>query len=317
MLSHIRSFVPAILLGVAASCATAGTSDNPDAATAGDAASPALGNDGAAVADGSGGTEGGALGDDGSQPSMNPIPAPDDAASEAAQVPEGGGGGCASAPAIHDDFESASLGTWQATDPYGNPLTAGSTQYSAAIDTTRAHSGTHSVKVHNGLIGMAPPAGAFYGRAWAWFGSSPGSVPSGGHWGSFIGVGRGDSGTPVEVRMGGQFGILIYNYSTNDDVVLSDPNFFNDGMDAGTSLVVGKWTCFEFYFGKDSLRTWVDGAEVTTLNVTPSTVWAHGMKAPWSPAYSSIRIGYANYNAAAIDVWYDDVAFDTSRICCQ
>jgi hypothetical protein len=226
--------------------------------------------------------------------------------------------GCNPSPAIHDDFESGSLGAWQVTDPYGNPLAPGNSQYSVTVDTTRAHSGTHSLKVSNGgLIGVAPPSPGFYGRVWTWLGSSPGEVPNGGHWGAIIGVGTSDSSQSTEVRMGGQFGILIDNYSTNDDIVLSDPTFFNDGMDGGTKAIVGAWTCVEFYFGKDSLRTWVNGAEITSLDVTPSTVWAHGMKAPWSPEYSSIRIGYANYNAAAIDVWYDDVAIDANRICCE
>jgi hypothetical protein len=228
-------------------------------------------------------------------------------------------GACArSAPAIYDDFENGSLGAWQITDPFGNPIPQRSAQYSVSLDTARARSGTHSVKIHNGgLIGVAPPASSFYGRVWAWLGSSPGDVPRGGHWGWIVGVGAGDAAAPVEVRMGGQFGILIDNYSLNDDIVLSDPSFFNDGMDGGTSVIAGAWMCVEFYFGKDSLRTWLNGSEVTSLNVTPATTWAHGAtRAPWSPTYTAIRIGYTNYNANAIDVWYDDVAIDTSRVCC-
>jgi hypothetical protein len=270
--------------------------------------------------------------DSGNQPVDSGSPLPESggppADSGAAKAPEGGGadsgrtdgGACSgSALAIQDDFESAAINpiTWQVTDPFGNPLQPGNSQYSVAIDTTRAHSGTHSVKVHNGgLFGTTPPGSAFYGRAWTWLGSSPGNVPTGGHWGSIIGVGPAEGGAPAEVRMGGQFGILIYNYSANDDVVLSDPTFFNDGMDGGTTATVGAWACVEFYFGKDSLRTWINGTEIASLNVTPTTTWAHGMKAPWSPAYASIRLGYANYNANAIDVWYDDVAIDTNRICC-
>jgi hypothetical protein len=229
----------------------------------------------------------------------------------------GSASGCSpGATPISDDFESGALTKWQLTDPFGNPLQAGNTQYSVTVDTTRAHSGTHSVKVHNGgLFGVAPPGPEFYGRAFMWLGSTPGTIPSGGHWGSIIGAGTGPTGA-VEVRMGGQFGILIYNYSTNDDVILSAPNFFNGGMDAGTSPMVGAWMCVEFFFGKDALRTWINGAEIATLDVTPATTWDHGMKAPWSPAYTAVRLGYANYNANAIDVWYDDVAIGTQRLCC-
>jgi hypothetical protein len=240
----------------------------------------------------------------------------------AGPTPEAGGGtGCITGPpAIQDGFESPSFAsTWQITDPFGNPIPAGSAQYSVTLDATHTHGGSaQAVKVHNGgLFGTAPPGPAFYGRVYMWLGSTPGTIPSGGHWGSIIGVGGVDGGqAPAEVRMGGQFGILIDNYSVNDDVVLSDPNFFNDGMDGGTQAVVGKWSCVEFYFGKDSLRNWIENVEIPSLDVTPTTTWAHGMRAPWSPAYTAIRIGYANYNANAIDVWYDDVALDTNRICC-
>jgi hypothetical protein len=307
---------------VAISCATAGTStpldgggSNSNSSSSGASSSGNVGSSSSSSSSGTSSSSSGGSGSSGGSSGSS------DAAGSGSGGIDGGGsdGGCGNrAAAIHDDFESGSLGSWQVTDPFGNPIPQGSTQYQVTIDTVRAHSGTRSVKVHGGgLIGVTPPAPAFYGRVWTWLGSSPGDVPSGGHWGWIIGVGPGDSGQPVEVRMGGQFGILIHNYSPNDDVVLSDPNFFNDGMDGGTRAIAGAWTCVEFYFGQDSLRTWINGAEVTSLEVTPSTVWAHGMRAPWSPAYRSIRIGYANYNANAIDVWYDDAALDTSRICCQ
>jgi hypothetical protein len=314
-----RLLLPVLPLAIA--CANAGTSAPPDGG-GGDASGSGSGSGGSSSSgstsgSSSGGSSSGSSSGSGSSGSSS-------GSTDGGKSGSGGGdagsadGGCGSVvPAIHDDFENG-LGAWQITDPFGNPIPQGSAQYSVTLDTMHARSATHSVKVHNGgLIGVAPPASAFYGRVWAWLGSSPGDVPSGGHWGWILGVGPGNAGSAPEVRMGGQFGILIHNYSVNDDVVLSDPNFFNDGMDAGTRAIAGAWTCVEFYFGKDSLRTWIDGSEVAALNVTPTTTWAHGMKAPWSPAYAAIRIGYANYNANAIDVWYDDVAIDTSRICCQ
>ncbi|HEY4015739.1 MAG TPA: hypothetical protein VGM06_20505 [Polyangiaceae bacterium] len=233
-------------------------------------------------------------------------------------VSEGGIGGANAA--IHDDFETGSLSKWTLTDPFGNPLQG--TAMTVAIDTAanggQVHGGMYSVKVHNGgLIGVAPPGPNFYGRFWVWLGTNPSpGRGSGGHWAWAVAPGTLPDGGAPEVRQGGQFDILIDNYSTNDDIVLSDPNLFND-TDGGISPPVGQWICVEFYYGKDSLRTWLQTAEVTALDVTPTTVWAHGMTAPWSPAYSAIRIGYAGYNGNEIDLWVDDVAIDTNRIGCN
>jgi hypothetical protein len=239
---------------------------------------------------------------------------PDAASVDAPGSPDGGIGGAAAA--VHDDFESGDLAKWSVTDPFGNPQQSMPT---VTVDTTMpAHSGTHSVKVHNGgLIGTTPPAPNFYGRFWVWLGSNPSpGRGSGGHWGWVVGAGPLPGGTMAEVRQGGQFDILIDNYSVNDDIVLSDPNLFND-TEGGVPPPVGKWVCVEFFYGKDSLRTWLGGTEITALDVTPATVWAHGMKAPWSPTYSAIRIGYAGYNGNAIDLWVDDVAIDANRIGCN
>jgi hypothetical protein len=244
---------------------------------------------------------------------------PDGAAPDAGTTPDGGIGGAAAA--IHDDFESGSLAKWTVTDPFGNALQPPNT---VAVDTAatgqgHVHGGTYSVKVHNGgLIGAVPPSAAFYGRFWVWLGTNPSpGRGSGGHWGWVVGAGPLPGGAAAEIRQGGQFDILIDNNSVNDDIVLSDPNLFND-TDGGVTPPVGQWICMEFFYGKDSLRTWMQGAEITALDVTPTTVWAHAATTPpWSPAYSAIRIGYAGYNGNLIDLWIDDVALDANRIGCN
>lgn len=226
---------------------------------------------------------------------------------------EGGIGGANAA--IHDDFESGSLSKWTVTDPFGGTLQSPAT---LAIDTTKAHSGMDSVKIHNGgVIGVAPPASAFYGRFWVWLATNPSpGRGSGGHWGWVMAPGTSPDGGMAEIRQGGQFDILIDNDSVGDDIVLSDPNLFND-TDGGVTPPIAQWICVEFFYGKDSLRTWLQGTEISALDVTPTTVWAHGMTAPWSPAYSAIRIGYAGYNGNQIDLWIDDVAIDANRIGCN
>jgi hypothetical protein len=246
---------------------------------------------------------------------------------EASVAPDGGIGGANAA--IHDDFEtqeqvdaSGSLGTWQLTDVNGNAATQYTPVTTVTLDATDpAHSGTHSVKITGGgFLSTKPPAPAFYGRMWVLLASNPSpGRGSGPHWGWIHGEGPSLEGgtTAVQVRMGGQFGILEDNYSPNDDIVLSDPNVFNDS-DGGTPPPIGVWTCVEFYYGKDSLRTWINGTEIVTMDVTPSTAWGHGAThAPWSPAYDAIRMGYAGYNGNAINLQIDDVALDPNQIGCN
>jgi hypothetical protein len=202
---------------------------------------------------------------------------------------------------------------WKLTDPYGNPI-GQSSQASIAIDTTHAHSGKNSVKVENGgFFGIAPPATAFYGRMWVWLDADPGT----GHWAWIDALGPSSSTTPTEVRMGGHYGILEFNYFGNDGEYLSDPNFFNDGMSGGTHPPIGSWVCVEFEYAKDAAGLWLSGSATPTMQMTPTTAWGNGTKAPWSPAYDAVRLGFHNYNGSDVAAWFDDVAFDTQKIGCN
>jgi hypothetical protein len=193
------------------------------------------------------------------------------------------------------------------------------------IDTTRAHSGTHAVKVTasngtGGLFGATPPGQQFYGRAWVFMDADPGM----GHWEGIIALGPGRNGggtTPEQIRLGGQFDILYLNASQTDGYFLSNPNFFTDHI--GPPPPVSKWVCEEFFFGDETVRWWITdqgmpASNMPIIDVQPSSQWHQGQPAsPWSPTYSSIELGYGTFGAAMLNTWYDDVALDTSRICCN
>lgn len=175
----------------------------------------------------------------------------------------------------------------------------------------QAHSGTHSVEITTGggFFGTAPPAAAFYGRVWVYFGSSPGS----GHWAFIEGVGPGSQSTATQVRLGGNLGTYDANIQTSgpeDEIRAS-------AQDGGLiPPPIATWTCFEFYYGQDALEFWQNGIQI--LDITPTTAWMDGnVTAPWSPQYAMIRFGYAAFGANAIDVWFDDVALGTQRIGCD
>ena len=238
---------------------------------------------------------------------------------EAASVPCVGG----AAASIHDDFESGSLGQWTLTDRDFNPLMAG--QNVVTIDATRAHSGTHAVKVSTsngsgGLFGTAPPGQAFYGRAWVYMDADPGM----GHWEGIVGLGvtRNEGGSaPEQLRLGGQFDILYMNASQTDGYFLSNPNFFSDHI--GPKPPVARWVCEEFLFASETVRWWITEqgmppASAPVIDIEPTSHWYQGQPpSPWSPAYTSFVLGYGTFGAAALDVWYDDVALDANRICCE
>lgn len=193
------------------------------------------------------------------------------------------------------------------------------------VDGARAARGARSLHVHTETSDPVyvetkrlPLAGnAFYGRVFAYFAEDPGAR-SRGHWGAFVGVGRRASVMQdVEVRVGGQFDILVANYSPNDALQTSASR---DGFyDDGARLPIAKWTCFEFLFdgGGNELRVWMDGAELDRLHVTDWGQFGHTPTPAWSPSYDRLRIGYQSWNAdTPIDVFYDDIAIDTQRVGC-
>jgi hypothetical protein len=223
---------------------------------------------------------------------------------------DGGIGGAAAT--ISDNFESGSLSSsiWSLTDMNGVPNTQYTPVTTVAISSTHAHSGMYSVEINGGgFFGTAPPAAAFYGRAWVYFGSSPGS----GHWAFIEGVGPGSQSTATQVRLGGNLGTYDANIQTSafeDEIRANAP----DG--GAIPVPLATWTCFEFYYGENALALWQNGVQI--LAITPTTPWLDGnAKTPWSPQYVMIRFGYATFSGVSIDVWIDDVALDAQRVGCN
>jgi hypothetical protein len=237
---------------------------------------------------------------------------------------------CATAGvALCDDFEDAALGAtpdpskWRVLTSYsGQP----SQQNHVAIDGMHVARGARALHVHTETgdpvyletVQLPATDNGFYGRVLAYFAADPGARTKG-HWGAFVGVGK-KVGTSqdIEVRIGGQFDILVVNYAPTDALQLSSSR---DGFyDDGAKLPVGTWTCLEFQFAgaTNELRVWMDGAELERLHVTDWNQFGHGLVANWSPSYDRLRIGYQSWNAdTPIDVWYDAVAVDSKRIGCE
>jgi hypothetical protein len=312
-----------VAIALASACASTGSSHPAQEENDGSAQSTSEGG-------GAGTDSGSSSGSDGSPagPSDSSTGSDAGASSSGSSGSSGSSSGTSSgflggaAAKIHDDFESGSLSKWTITDRDFNPFSG--TQTVVAIDTTRAHSGTHALKItpsngSGGFIGTAPPGAAFYGRAWVYMDADPGM----GHWEGIVGRGpaRNSMTSPAELRLGGQFDILYMNDNQTDGYFLTNPNFFTDHM--GMAPPVNKWVCEEFYFGDDTVKWWVTDATATPaatpfLDIEPTSTWYQGEPpTPWSPTYATIALGYGIFGSNTLDVWYDDVAIDTSRIGCN
>jgi len=266
-------------------------------------------------------------------------PAPRDAAASDARVVSGDAAPallpdatadsapCASAgSAVCDDFEEGGAvpdpTRWKVLTSYsGQP----SDKNRITIDSQHAARGTRALHVHTETndpvyietVALPLANNGFFGRVRAYFAADPGAR-SKGHWGSFVGIGKKTaSGQDIEVRIGGQFSILVANYSPNDALQTSASR---DGYyDDGAKLPIASWACFEFQFdgAGNELHVWLDGVELERLHVTDWNQFGHGLTPDWSPRYDRLRIGYQSWNAdTPIDVWYDDIAVATQRVGC-
>jgi len=185
---------------------------------------------------------------------------------------------------------------------------------SATVDTTKAHSGTHSLKVVS--------TGGFNNHVF--FGLNnltalgSGSNIYGRYYANFLIAFNQDHTThmmmtdPVAqtLRMGGQFGVLDWNRAS-DDSIMPDGS---PTSDAG-SVAIGSntWYCIEFHLSRTTgqIETWVNGNAIASLT-TPQTRWGSS----YIPNPSNWGLGWESYGSDPNTVWFDDIALGTSRLGC-
>jgi hypothetical protein len=241
---------------------------------------------------------------------------------------------------VCDDFERYAAGA-APTAPWTVAKNAGT----IAVDTTRAHSGTQSVKVTAPLAtgyqsvmlriageGLLPvPSNVVYGRMMFWLDSSPTTSV---HFTLVDGSGLvSDAGYHAVYRYGGQLPLtgpdggffgsqVMASYDTTDSYSGVGPASDCFQQSQGRVVPLGAWTCIEWEFDgpNDTMRFWIGGAPAPDLTV--SHTGAGCISQPegyeWtSPSFSQLDIGWESYQAdGARALWIDDVAFSTSRIGC-
>lgn len=235
----------------------------------------------------------------------------------------GSGGGnpgtdCGSLP-VCDDFESGRLdpATWSIVTPNCSGTST------IAVDSSQAHSGSHSVKVtgaggfcnHVFLANTSAFSsldGPVFGRFFVRFADALGD----GHttFAAFH-----DSAQDKDLRMGGQSRILMWNRESDDATL---PELSPTGTSMSLQPIPAAWLCVEFEVdgATGTLTTWVDGAQIPGLVVdgTPTPdVDAQWLRNPnWRPTLVDAKFGWESYAGQSMDLWFDDIALGPQRIGC-
>ena len=209
------------------------------------------------------------------------------------------------------DFEDGTVGDWQLAAGNGN----------AQVISTQAHTGTHALQL---LAGANYNDAAFLvntklfpltpNQLYVRFYLNLASALPDGHT-TFAVASAADAST--EVRMGGQFSILVANIASTDGQRISADSY--NGYPNGVVLTKAEWHCVELlYDGQaEAMHTWLEGKEITNLAVTKPTDWNSAPPAQWMPTFTQLKLGWQSYGAGTGNtVLLDDVAVSHSRIGC-
>ena len=204
-----------------------------------------------------------------------------------------------------ENFEGATVDTTR--------WTLDSDMGTAVIDATKSARGGKSLHVNiksgagdRALLTTSKPFPAannsFFGRAFVFAKAPTPNV----HTGIFAAIG----GT-TEVRLGlDHMGDIEPNY-------MSATNEYGVFTSNKSKMPTGVWSCLEWeYRGTGELHFFLNGTEMTQIEVLATEV------PPWTaPTYSSFSLGmilFQNDSATAtsFDVWFDEVAFNATRVGC-
>jgi hypothetical protein len=238
-----------------------------------------------------------------------------------------------------DDFEAyadgaAPEGNWQTRARAGT----------VAVDRTRHHSGSHSVRTATdagsgtktaflqlGSPVLPLPQNSMFGRFYMYLESAPetsvhftlvqatGTVPGQDYRAQYRYGGQ----LPVTDSTGFVGSQWLANYDTPDFYSNKGPG--SDCWHHAKSRVVptGKWACIEWQFDGPSstLRLWQDGeaAEDLTVVETGDGCVNAPNQSPWTaPTFDTLELGFESYQTDDARVLYvDDVAVSDQKIGCQ
>jgi hypothetical protein len=233
--------------------------------------------------------------------------------------------GAPAACALCDDFEGVPPG--MPPDPSKWTATVLSDCMSNAnpkpvVDTSQHHGGAQSLKVSGtasfcdyAMVGNSTAFKALgnlvYGRYYVRLETA---LPAG-HTAFMI---FSDAVKSHDLRMGGQNSALQWNRQSDDATL---PSQSPAGIALSKVPPVATWMCLEFMIDQAQglISTWVDGTLVSGLvadaTPTPDVDMAWGNA--YQPTLTGINIGWQNYGAGPMNLWFDDFALSAARIDCQ
>jgi hypothetical protein len=226
------------------------------------------------------------------------------------------GAGCSASGLLFcDDFEKLAPGPVQNAGPWTTAY-IGPDAPTITVDTSTAHSGTHSVKVHAPVTdyqsfliyhdpAVLPRAqGNFYLRSYVRIGREM----SAGHNSYLVFDRTATPGSGAAVRLGEQSQMLSLTVGGDAHGSLSNAKFSQDSV-LGPHFTANTWACLEGYFNstQPEIDFWLDGAEISDFHHTD---WP-------ADNYDTLHFGFEKYAGPELDIWFDDIALSATRIGCQ
>ncbi|KAF8317319.1 hypothetical protein DL93DRAFT_2134204 [Clavulina sp. PMI_390] len=192
---------------------------------------------------------------------------------------------------------------------------------SVTLDSTVAHSGTHSMRVTGGSSGYcghiffgttAVPSGDLYVRVWLQTNTSLTEDHV-----SFITMPDSSQGTAENLRFGGQDEILEYNRESDDATM---PDLSPTGVSESVALPINSWQCLEYHLGTNgTIETWLNSNLISGLTIYPGVtnpVATAFQRTTYIPEITAVYFGWESYSGSLSTYWYDDISIQSSRIGC-
>jgi len=204
-----------------------------------------------------------------------------------------------------------------------------------AIDTTRAYSGTQSLKAHidgggsgggrlwaSGGVLFAQPRRHLYGRFMMWNATDANSV----HWTLFGAAGVVPSGPAAghtttylfSAAEDKRWMAVFYDNQTNQDC------WHHADEPVPVATPSDHWTCVAFEAEADAIhyRLSLDGRAIDSFSVdtTGDGCLAVPGTTPWyGPDFDRFYLGAVSFHAMSgpLDVWFDDLVVDTAPVRCD
>ncbi|MDX2022542.1 MAG: hypothetical protein SF187_20060 [Deltaproteobacteria bacterium] len=236
----------------------------------------------------------------------------------------GTGGNAAGGVLFSDGFEAGTAGQqpagWDNFISYVRNNKNPNGQVSALVDTTRAHSGSKSIRFAGGaqpaMLTRSLPANTnkLYVRAFFWLTRQLGMNPGANHE-TLIGIRKLPDGANDEVRFGEIKGAIGTNEVPSDNI---SPK--QDLWGKGPVIAANSWQCIEVAFlaNEPTHKLFAWNGDTLVHSITAPDQWNNGaLNAAWmSGKFVNMIVGWHSFSGINTELWMDDLVVSTERVGC-